>query len=147
MSRPHSWKGLALPKVHSLNFKLFPTATKAIALSNAGTAEGESMSYIPSQDQVTAQLRILIPTLATAATAFGVSQTDAGSYAQWAMASIAPISYVIVAIWTAVANTRAAIMAKAAKSVAPGVPAPTITLPKEETALADKLPSNVTAAK
>lgn len=105
------------------------------------------MSYVPSQTQVMGQLQILIPALATAATAFGVSQTEAGSYAQMATASIAPISYVIVAIWAGLDRTRGAIMKQAAKPVAPGVPPPVIELPKEETALAAKLPDNVTAAK
>ena len=105
------------------------------------------MSYVPSQDQVTSQLRILIPALATAATAFGYPQAEAGSWAQLAIASIAPISYLIVSIWTVMANTREAIMRKASKPVSPGAPAPQIILPKQEEALAEKLPANVTAVK
>jgi hypothetical protein len=92
-------------------------------------------------------LRILIPAVATAATAFGVSNTDAGSYAQMALASIAPISYVVVAVWSLMANTRESIMRKASKPVTPDAPAPQIILPKAEAALADKLPDNVTAVK
>jgi hypothetical protein len=103
------------------------------------------MSVVPSQDQVMAQLRILIPALATAATAFGVSSTEAGSYAQIALACLAPISYVVVAIWSIMANSRAAIMAKAAKPVEPGAPPPQIILPAQEKALADALPANVTS--
>jgi uncharacterized membrane protein len=105
------------------------------------------MSYVPSQTQVMGQLQILIPALATAATAFGVSQTEAGSYAQMATASIAPISYIIVAIWAGLDRTRGAIMKQAAKPVTPDAPPPIITLPIQEKALADKLPDNVTVAK
>jgi hypothetical protein len=103
------------------------------------------MGAVPSQDQVMGQLRILIPALATAATAFGVSQTEAGSYVQIAMASIAPISYVIVAIWSLIANSRASIMKAAAKPVDANTPAPQIILPREEADLAAKLPNNVTS--
>ncbi len=95
----------------------------------------------PTQEQVMAQLRILIPTLCTALTAFGVTQTQAGSYQQILLALIAPISYIIVGIWSVMANTRQAIIAKAAK------PGTTIVLPKEEAKIADALPANVTAAK
>lgn len=105
------------------------------------------MSAVPSQDQVMAQLRILIPAVATAVTAFGVSSTEAGSYAQIALASLAPISYVIVAVWSMFANTRASIMKSAAKPVDANTPAPQIVLPKQEAALAATLPANVTAAK
>jgi hypothetical protein len=104
------------------------------------------MGAVPSQEQVMGQLRILIPCIATAATAFGVSSTEAGSYAQMALASLAPLSYVICGIWSLVANSRASIMASAAKPVEPGAPKPQIILPAEEKALADKLPDNVTAA-
>jgi len=96
----------------------------------------------PTQDQVMVQLRILIPAVATAATAFGVSQTDAGSYAQMAMASIAPISYVIVALWGWASSTRASLIRRAAATT----PSPQIILPPQDKALADKLPENVTAA-
>jgi len=105
------------------------------------------MSYIPSQDQVMGQLRILIPALATVATALGVSNTAAGSYEQMAMALIAPLAYFITAIWSLVANSRHSIMLSAAKPAAPGAPAPLIVLPKQEATLADKLPDNVTVAK
>lgn len=104
------------------------------------------MSYIPSQDQVMGQLRVLIPALATIATVFGVSQTEAGSYAQLATALIAPLAYLITAIWSLVANSRHSIMLAASKAVNGGAK-PIIVLPKEEAALADKLPDNVTVAK
>jgi hypothetical protein len=96
---------------------------------------------IPTQEQVMAQLRILIPSICTALTAFGVSNTQAGSYQQIALACIAPLSYIIVGIWSVMANTRKAIIAKAA------TPGTKIELPKEESKIADALPANVTSAK
>lgn len=94
-----------------------------------------------TQEQVMAQLRILIPTLCTALTAFGVTQTEAGSYQQILLACIAPLSYLIVAVWSGISNTRKAILAKAAK------PGTVIVVPKEEAKIADALPANVTSAK
>ena len=101
------------------------------------------MSYTPSQDQVMGQLRIIIPALGTIATAFGISGTQAGSATQIALEMVGPISYVVVAIWSLIANSRASIMAAAAKPAAPGLPAPQIVLPVQEADLAQKLPSNV----
>jgi hypothetical protein len=103
------------------------------------------MSYVPSQDQVMAQLRIIIPALGTIVTALGISNSEAGSYTQMALTMVGPISYVIVAIWSFVANTRKSILLSASKPAEPGVPAPQIILPKEEAALAQVLPANVTA--
>ena len=100
---------------------------------------------VPSQDQVMAQLRIIIPALGTIVTAFGISSAEAGSFTQIALASVGPVSYIVTMIWSFIANTRASIMASAAKPVAPGVPAPQIVLPQEEAKLAAELPSNVTA--
>ena len=105
------------------------------------------MSYIPSQDQVMGQLRILIPALATVATALGISNTAAGSYEQMALACIAPLAYFIVAIWSLIANSRHSIILSASKPTETGGPRPTITLPKQEAELASQLPYNVTAAK
>lgn len=102
---------------------------------------------VPSQDQVMGQLRIIIPALGTIVTALGVSQAEAGSYVQIGLASVGPISYLVVAVWSLVANSRASIMKAAAKPAAPGLPAPQIVLPKEEADLAQKLPENVTSAK
>jgi hypothetical protein len=93
------------------------------------------------------QLRILIPALATVATALGINATATGSYEQMAMASIAPIAYFITSIWSLVANSRHSIMLSASKPVEAGAPVPLITLPRQEKALADQLPLNVTAAK
>lgn len=104
------------------------------------------MSLTPSQDQVMGQLRIIIPALGTMATAFGISSAEAGSYTQMALASVGPISYVVVAIWSLIANSRASIMKAAAKPVDANTPPPKIILPVQEAALADTLPANVTAA-
>lgn len=101
------------------------------------------MNYIPSQDQVMAQLRIIIPALGTMATAFGISGVQANSYEQMALVAIGPISYVIVAIWSAAANTRKSIMLAAAKPATPGGEKPQIILPASEAGLAQKLPGNV----
>jgi hypothetical protein len=97
----------------------------------------------PSVDQVTAQLRIIIPALGTIVTALGVSQAQAGSLTQIALASVGPIAYVITAIWSLVANSRASILKAAAKPGGPNMEKPQIVLPKEEAALAQQLPDNV----
>jgi len=104
------------------------------------------MATVPSQDQVMGQLRIIIPALGTIVSAIGVSSGDVSKWVNIAMISVGPISYIVVAIWSLIANSRASIMAAAAKPVEPGAPAPQIVLPPQEAALADKLPSNVTAS-
>lgn len=104
------------------------------------------MSSVPSQDQVMGQLRIIIPALGTIVSAFGVSGSAANQYANLALSMVGPISYLIVAVWSMIANSRASIMAAAAKPVDANTPAPQIILPAQEKALADKLPDNVTAA-
>jgi hypothetical protein len=101
---------------------------------------------VPSQDQVMGQLRIIIPALGTIVSAIGVSSGDVSKWVNIAMISVGPISYIVVAIWSLIANSRASIMAAAAKPVVPGAPAPQIVLPLQEKTLADALPSNVTAA-
>jgi hypothetical protein len=101
---------------------------------------------VPSQDQVMGQLRIIIPALGTIVSAIGVSSGDVSKWVNIAMISVGPISYIVVAIWSLIANSRASIMAAAAKPVTPGAPAPQIVLPLQEKTLADALPSNVTAA-
>jgi len=98
---------------------------------------------VPTQDQVMGQLRIIIPAIGTIISAFGISSTAAGTYTAMAMTAVGPISYFVVAIWSLIANSRASIMASAAKPAAPGVAAPQIILPKEEADLAQALPSNV----
>ncbi len=98
---------------------------------------------VPSQDQLMGQLRVIIPALGTIVTAVGVSSTSVNNLTQIALASVGPISYLIVAVWSLIANSRASIMAAAAKPAAPGVAAPQIVLPPEEADLAQKLPFNV----
>ena len=98
---------------------------------------------VPSQDQVMGQLRTIIPALGIIVSAFGVSGVTANHYADLALSLVGPISYFIVALWSLVANSRASIMASAAKPVAVGVPAPQIILPEQEADLAQKLPDNV----
>lgn len=102
------------------------------------------MTMVPSQDQVMGQLRTIIPPLGVIVSAFGVSGATANHYVDLAMSMVGPISYLIVAVWSLTANSRASIMQAAAKPVEPGLPAPQIVLPKEEADLAQKLPVNVT---
>lgn len=97
----------------------------------------------PTQDQVMGQLRVIIPALGTLVSAFGVSSTSVNSTVAMLMTAVGPISYLISAAWSFFANSRASIMASAAKPVAPGVAAPQIVLPVQEAALAQTLPSNV----
>lgn len=102
------------------------------------------MNFVPSADQVAKQLQILIPAIGAVLTAYGVKNAD-----QWtgtAMLVVGPLSIIICSIWSLVDTTRAAIMAKAAKARDSKTPAPQIILPEQESALADKLPNNVTAA-
>ena len=98
---------------------------------------------VPTQDQMMGQLRIIIPALGTIVTAVGVSAVSVTNWTGIAMASVGPIAYVITAIWSLAANSRASILASAAKPVAPGVAAPQIVLPKEEAETAATLPGNV----
>ena len=105
------------------------------------------MNYIPTQDQVMGQLRIIIPALGTIATAYGLTSAQANSYTQMALTLVGPISYVVVAIWSLIANSRASIMAAAAKPVDANTPPPKIILPPQEAELAAKLPENVTTTK
>lgn len=104
------------------------------------------MSLTPSQDQVMGQLRVIIPALGTIVSAFGVSGATANHYVDLALSMVGPIAYLVVAIWSLVANSRASIMKAAAKPVDAKTPAPEIVLPLQEKALADALPANVTTA-
>src|SRR5258708_6893988 len=104
------------------------------------------MGVVPSQDQVMGQLRIIIPALGTIVSAVGVSSGDVSKWENIAMISVGPISYIVVGIWSLVANSRESIMKAAAKPVDASTPAPQIILPPQEKALADKLPDNVTTA-
>jgi|SRR5712664_4773561 len=98
---------------------------------------------IPSQDQVVAQIRLIIPALGTIISALGVASTSVTKYEQIALIAAGPIAYLVTAVWSLYANSRASIMASAAKPVAPGVPAPQIVLPPQEAGLAQALPANV----
>jgi len=98
-----------------------------------------------STDQIAAIIRQLLPLLGGIMVTVGVSQTTASAWVNFALAVAGPVTIAGSAIWTAFANTRASIMASAAKPVAPGVPAPQIVLPRQEAALAQSLPANVTS--
>lgn len=99
---------------------------------------------LPTQDQVMGQLRTIIPAIGTIVSAVGIASPDkVGTTVAAIMTAVGPISYLIVAVWSFIANSRASIMASAAKPVSPGVAAPQIILPVQETALAQTLPDNV----
>ena len=102
------------------------------------------MNYIPSQDQIMGQLRVIIPSVGVIISAFGVSTIQEKYYEGMILAAIGPISFLIVTIWSAIANSRKSIMLSAAKPVDANTPAPQIVLPAAEAALAQVLPSNVT---
>jgi len=99
---------------------------------------------VPSQDQIMGQLRLIIPAVGTIITAVGLAKPDAvGSTVAALMTAVGPIAYLITAVWSLVANSRASIMAAAAKPAAAGLAPPQIVLPKEEAGLAQQLPANV----
>jgi len=98
---------------------------------------------VPTQDQLMGQLRIVIPALGTIVSAIGVSTTSVDHWTGIALAAVGPIAYVVTIVWSWFANSRASILASAAKPVAPGVAAPQIVLPKEEAETAATLPGNV----
>jgi hypothetical protein len=80
------------------------------------------------------------------ATSLGFNNTLVSEWVNTALLVAGPLMIAGGALWSLYANTRASIMAAAAKPVAPGVPAPTIVLPAAEKALADTLPPNVSSA-
>jgi lysozyme family protein len=99
----------------------------------------------PSQDQIIAQLRILIPILGTIISATGwVSADKMGPIISNLLIALGPLSYLIASIWSFIANSRASIMASAAKPSMPGEEPPQIQLAPSERNLANSLPSNVT---
>jgi hypothetical protein len=101
---------------------------------------------VPSQDQIVAQVRLVIPAIGVIVSAVGIAKPDVvGNTVAALMTAAGPIAYAISVIWSLYANSRASIMTAAAKPVAPGVPAPKIELPHEEAALAESLPANVTS--
>lgn len=90
------------------------------------------------------QLRVIIPAVGTVVSAVGIASPDkVGTTTAALMTAVGPIAYLIVAIWSFFANSRASIMASAAQPAAPGLKAPQIVLPEAEAALAQKLPDNV----
>ena len=101
------------------------------------------MGYVPSQDQVMGQLRVIIPALSTIVSAFGVSGATANKYVDLSLSLVGPISYLVVAIWSLIANSRASIMKSASKPVDANTPPPQIVLPPQEADLAQALPANV----
>ena len=63
---------------------------------------------LPTQDQVMAQLRVLIPAVGTIVSAVGIVSPDkVGTDVAMAMTAVGPIAYVIVAILVAHCKTRA----------------------------------------
>jgi hypothetical protein len=98
---------------------------------------------VPTEDQMMGQLRTIIPPIGTIITVLGVPAAQAGSWVQLALGAVGPISYVIVAVWSYIANSRSSIMTAASKPGGPNMAAPQIVLPIQETALAASLPSNV----
>lgn len=95
-------------------------------------------------DQLAGLLRQVLPILGTLLTVFGLSSATANSIVNLLMAISGPLLGVGSAIWAFIANSRSSIMAAAAKPVTPDAPAPQIILPKQEQALANSLPANVT---
>ncbi len=94
-------------------------------------------------DQVMALLRQVMPIVGTMLTVFGLSSATANNIVNLVMTGAGPTITLAGIIWFFIANTRASIMAAAAKPVAPGIPAPQIVLPPQEAALAQTLPANV----
>jgi len=94
-------------------------------------------------DQIMALLRQVMPIVGTMLTVFGLSSATANNIVNLVMTGAGPTITLAGIIWSFIANTRASIMAAAAKPVAPGVPAPMIVLPPQEAALAQALPANV----
>src|SRR5258705_6059324 len=98
----------------------------------------------PSQDQIVGQIRLLIPILGTIATTAGwVSSAKMGPIVSNLLIALGPLSYLASSAWSLIANSRASIMAAAAKPVDANTPPPQIVLPVQEAALAQILPNNV----
>lgn len=98
----------------------------------------------PSQDQVVAQIRLLIPIIGTLVSSAGfVSADKMGPIVSSLLLAVGPISYLATAIWSLYANSRKSIMTSAAKPVDANTPAPQIVLPVQEAVLAQSLPANV----
>lgn len=99
---------------------------------------------LPTQDQVMGQLRLLIPAVGMIVSAVGIAAPDKVSVVvSQLMICVGPLVLIGTSIWSLFANSRASIMASAAKPAAPGMPAPQIVLPAAEAELAQTLPANV----
>lgn len=98
-----------------------------------------------STDQIVALIRQMLPLLGGIMLTLGVSSATETAWVNFAMEIAGPVTIAGSAIWTGFANTRASIMASAAKPAAPGVPSPQIVLPQQEAKLAASLPANVTS--
>jgi hypothetical protein len=103
------------------------------------------LNFVPSGDQVAGLLRTYLPALFAVLTAYGA--THDASLVTTAILVAGPLGLLVSGVWSLVANTRLAIIRRASKPKDANTPPPQILLPKQETALADKLPDNVTAAK
>ncbi len=102
------------------------------------------MNLVPSTDQIKGQLQILLPAVGAVCTAYGATK-EAG-YATTALLVAGPLSIIIGAAWSLFDRTRESIIRMASRRKDANTPAPQIILPAQESALADKLPDNVTAA-
>jgi len=99
-----------------------------------------------SKDQVDVQIKIFVAALGTIMSAVGITNYERiGEIIGALLAMVGPVAYVYVAVSLYYRMSRPQIIAAAAAPVAPGVAAPIIILPKEEKAIADQLPGNVTA--
>src|SRR6266446_4178895 len=96
-----------------------------------------------TNDQIMSMLRQFMPIIGTMLTVFGLSSATANNLVNLVMSGVGPTLILFGLVRSFIANTRASIMASAAQPVAPGVPAPIIVLPVQETDLAQSLPSNV----
>lgn len=98
-----------------------------------------------TEDQFTAQVRLLLPVLGILLTLCGVKESTSNVILNIVMTCAGPGFMLAGSLWSLAANTRKSIMLSAAKPVNGGPP-PQIVLPKEEAELAKVLPANVTTA-
>src|SRR5258708_2723061 len=96
-----------------------------------------------TNDQTMALIRQVVPIVGTMLTLLGLSKATTNAIVDLVMSSAGPAITLGGIVWSYIANSRASIIAAAAKPVAPGIPAPQIVLPPEEAALAKALPDNV----
>lgn len=80
-------------------------------------------TLVPSQDQVMAQLRIVIPALGTIVSAFGVNGATANHYVDLSLSMVGPISYLVIVVWSLIANTQANKI-KSVQAIATGLASP-----------------------